>query len=336
MQDPRESILKNPRLPTLPAVAIQVLELTKQPNTDLKEIAKVIQNDQALSARIIRTVNSSHFGLSRPCANINQAIVFLGLNAVKMLALGFSLASAVHDDDEWQVNFDYIDYWRRCLHAAAASREIARATSAWDPEEAFLAALMQDIGMIAFFRAYGDIYLQAIDLTEGDHDALIPIEERALQTDHAKLGAALTQKWNMPTQIVEAIRFHHHSDAAPSKWKPLAQIVQLAGTAAAATAQPTTAHRPAEAVHTFKVRGRAWFGLADEQLQSLLNTMAQTTAELAELFKVDLGGQANIDDVLTQAEDAQLLQHMKLDAECQRRARREKNQALASDIAGLR
>lgn len=311
----RDLVLMNPRLPTLPVVAVQVLELTRQPQTDLKQIADVIQNDQALTARIIRTVNSSYFGLSRPCADIRQAMVYLGLNAVKMLALGFSLATVISDDDEWQVNFNYIDYWRRSLHAAAAAREIAAVTSAWDREEAFLAALLQDIGMIAFFRAYGDIYLQAIDLTEGDHSALPSIEERSLQTDHAKVGATLTKRWNIPPQIVEAVRFHHDSDAASGQFKPLARIVQLAGDAAATVCRSTDGDPKPEAIERFTARGREWFNLDDAQLQSLIEKMAAITAELAELFKVDLGGPAEVDDLLCQAEDAQLRQHLELEAQ---------------------
>jgi HD-like signal output (HDOD) protein len=311
----RDLVLMNPRLPTLPAVAVQVLELTKQPQTDLKQIADVIQNDQALTARIIRTVNSSYFGLSRPCADMRQAMVYLGLSAVKMLALGFSLATVISDDDEWQVNFNYIDYWRRSLHSAAAAREIATVTNAWDREEAFLAALLQDIGMIAFFRAYGDIYLQAIDLTEGDHSALPSIEERSLQTDHAKVGATLTARWNIPPQIVEAIRFHHDSDAAPGKFQPLARVVQLAGDAAAAVCHGSEGDPVPGAIDRVKDRGRDWFNLNDAQLQALIEKMAGVTAELAELFKVDIGGPAQVDDILSQAEDAQLRQHLELEAQ---------------------
>lgn len=311
-----DSILKNPRLPTMPAVAMEVLKLTQQPQTDLKEIARAIQNDQALSARIIRTVNSSYFGLARPCGSINQAIVYLGVNAVKMLALGFSLVHSVRDDDEWHVTFDFIDYWRRSMHSAAAARAIARITKSCDPEEAFLTALLQDIGMIAFLRAYGDIYLQAIDLTEGVHSNLPAIEQRALQTDHPSIGATLIERWNLPDEIVQAVRFHHNADAAPPKWRQTARTVQLACEAAAITVLDGQDDAIKESLESFKANGRAWFSLTDAQLANLLETMTSTSAELADLFKVDLGGPAAVDEILCRAEDAQLMQHIALEEKC--------------------
>ncbi len=316
-----ESILKNPQLPSLPAVAVEVLRLTQQPRTDLREIAKVIHNDQALAAKIIRTVNSSYFGLTRPCADINQAIVYLGVNAVKMLALGFSLVNTVRDNDEWHVTFDYVDYWRRSLYSAAAARAIARMTKTWDPEEAFLASLLQDIGMIVFFRSYGDIYLQAIDLTEGKHSELTTIEQRALQTDHPSIGAALTERWNLPAHIYQAIRYHHGADLAPEKWRPLSRIVQLAGDAAAITARTDDGTSVTTALDSFKTNGRAWFNLDDRQLTQLLETMGRSCKDLADLFKVDLGGPAEVEDILCQAEDAQLIQHLSLEAKAMRQHR---------------
>lgn len=315
---PIDPILNNPRLPTLPAVAVRVLELSRQPQIDLKQLADVIQNDQALTARIIRTVNSSYFGLNQRCGNIRQAIVYLGLNAVKMLALGFSLVATIRDDDDWQVSFDYMDYWRRSLHGAAAAREIAMLTNAWDAEEAFVAALLRDLGMIAFYRAYGDIYLQAIDLTEGDHSALVPIEERSLQTDHAKLGSKLTAHWNMPEQISQGICYHHEADAAPEQFIMLARVIQLADDAAAVIGDTTCKPPNTHAVDRFRHRSRTWFHLMDKQLQTLLSRVATKTAQLADLFSVDLAGPAEVDDLLTQAGDTQLLQHMQLDAQCKR------------------
>jgi two-component system cell cycle response regulator len=304
-----QSILSNPRLPSLPAVAVRVLELSNEPKTDIKQIARVIQNDQALAAKVIRTVNSSYFGLCRPCADINQAIVYLGLNAVKMLALGFSLVHSVDDTDEWHVNFDYVTYWRRGMHAAAAARLIARTTQSWDPEEAFLAALLQDFGMIAFFRAYGDIYLQAIDLTEGDHNKLTEIEERSFQIDHAQLGSRLANEWNMPAQIVQAIHFHHNAEAAPAKWRPLARTIQLATDAAAVTSE----RHVERSVEHFKARANEWFNLSAPAVEELLKTMAERASEMADLFDVDFGSPADIDQILMRAEDARVRRHLELE-----------------------
>src|SRR6516162_4803910 len=94
-QEMLERVLSCPNLPTLPTVAVRIIELTQQRNISVDELAGAIQNDQGLTTKVLRTVNSSFYGLRKPCASISQAIVMLGLSAVKSLTLGFSLVAAV-------------------------------------------------------------------------------------------------------------------------------------------------------------------------------------------------------------------------------------------------
>ena len=85
-----EKVLACPRLPSLPAVALRVIELTSDPNVQMRRLAETIQNDQGLATKILRTVNSPFYGLVKKCSPIHQAQLMLGLNGVKTLALGFS------------------------------------------------------------------------------------------------------------------------------------------------------------------------------------------------------------------------------------------------------
>src|SRR5262249_52924578 len=137
-----EQVVGCPTLPSLPAVALQVLKLAANPNVQLDEIAEIIQNDPALAARILKTVNSSFYGLSNPCPTIRRALSYLGLNAVKSLVLSFSLADWANAG---QKPANPQDMWGCCILSAAVSRRLATLLNVADPEEAFLAALMQDI-----------------------------------------------------------------------------------------------------------------------------------------------------------------------------------------------
>src|SRR5262245_6791812 len=114
-----EQVLSCPNLPSLPTVAVEVLALTAKSNADLNEISRVVQNDQALSAKILRTVNSSFYGLSKPCPTITRALTYMGLSTVKSLVLGFSLVDWTRQGEG---GFDMIDYWRRSAYGAAAAR----------------------------------------------------------------------------------------------------------------------------------------------------------------------------------------------------------------------
>ena len=95
-----EKVLSCHKLPSLPAVAMRVVELTQDQKVSMRALAETIQNDQALTAKILKTVNSSLFGLRQKCSSINQAIIMLGMSAVKTLALGFSLVTAIKDSTQ--------------------------------------------------------------------------------------------------------------------------------------------------------------------------------------------------------------------------------------------
>jgi HD-like signal output (HDOD) protein len=137
-----ERVLCAPNLPTLPVVAMRVLELTAKPDASLREIAAVIENDPAIASKVIRTVNSSFYGLTRRVGSIQQALAFLGLQTVKALVLGFSLARSIDGGGDDEVSFDFLSYWRRSIYSAAAAREIALLHKRCDPDEAFMAALV--------------------------------------------------------------------------------------------------------------------------------------------------------------------------------------------------
>ncbi len=298
-KQPMDAVLSNPRIPTLPVVAVEVLRLTREPNVNLKEVGDVVQNDQALAVKIVRTVNSSYYGLAVPCATINQAIIYLGLNAVKALVLGFSLVESVDGVAEDDVGFDYVDYWRRAMYSAAAARELATLSESCDPEEAFLAALIQDMGMVALHKTFGDVYLQAIDLTEGEHRRLVEIEQKSLRMDHAQVGAALAEQWKLPPQLTQVIRYHHSSDDASEEWRSLVRCVQLATefTSAAALGEiPQHVHRHAS----------DWLGLESGVLEELLPNLGSAVAELSRLYQVDAGERFDHEKLMADAEEARI------------------------------
>lgn len=301
-----DSLFKNPRLPSLPTVAVKVLELTRGERTNLREIAKVVENDQALAAKILRTVNSSYYGLSKPCSSINQAMVYLGLNAVKSLVLGFSLVESVDGGGEHDVSFDYVDYWRRSVYSAAAARLIAIHAGTCDPEEAFLGALVQDIGMIVLERSLRDIYLQTIDITRGDHEKLAAVERHTLEVDHAMVGADLAERWNMPSRLVEVIRFHHDPAGASRDAKELVKVIRLARMAAALSVESAADG----AMLRFLREAKSSFSMEKPVVRTLLMRMAEAAKDLSWLFRIDTGEPLSIDCIMDEAEELQIKQHM--------------------------
>jgi HD-like signal output (HDOD) protein/GGDEF domain-containing protein len=297
-----EEILGCPSLPSLPAVAARVLELTDNPNVQLQSLASTIQNDQALAARILRTVNSSFYGLRTKCSTIKQALVMLGLSAVKSLALGFALADTLKP--KGQRDFDYVSYWRRGLYTAVAAKAIARAARKPAIEdEAFLGGLLQDIGMMAMYQALGDRYLAVLAQAGRAHRTLSRYELEAFDVRHADIGAMLAQRWKLPDQLVMPVKYHERPTAAPTAHADLVRCVGL-GTVAH---DVLTDRDPLPALRSFYDQARQWFGLEAADVDQLLPRIAQGTFEVSELFQIDTGPQADAEELLRSAQQRMTL-----------------------------
>jgi two-component system, cell cycle response regulator len=317
-----DAILHSPRLPSLPMVAVRVLELTRDENVNFGEVAQVIENDQALALRIIRTVNSSYYGLSRPCTTINQAIVYMGLDAVKTLVLGFSLVDSIDGSSDHDIGFDYASYWRRSLHSAVAARELAKADGRCDPEEAFLAALIQDVGMVALHRAFRDVYLQLLDLTHGDHERLVKLERQSLEMDHAEFGAAIGENWELPPQLISVIRHHH--DAHPPNNQTIVNVVIAAGRIATALRAGDDLTKEARSTVERAIEQMIGIGQSGKpatapgnligadgkldraEVDALVETVSTAAKELASLFKINIETPMALDQLLDDAEQLRI------------------------------
>lgn len=311
-----EKVLACPNLPTLPTVAIKVLELTARQDVSLKQVASVIENDQATAAKVLRTVNSSFYGLSRRCGSIQQALALLGLQTVKGLVLGFSLAKSIDGGGDHDVSFDFLSYWRRCMYSAAAARHIAEASRSCDPDEAFVASLVQDVGMVALWRAFGDRYLQTIDLAAGEHRRLPTVERKTFELDHAAIGGELIRRWRFPEAIVDAVRCHHASSAAPIDSMRLARTVELAGLAAAVMVSEGPGGQ--ERIERFRAAAQEWCGIPETQVLPMLQAIADLAQQLARVFGLNVGASPDVEGILSQAEtirSEQSLPNIQLDDE---------------------
>lgn len=287
-----EEVLSCPSLPSLPAVALRVIELTSDRNVSLDLLAETIQNDQGLAAKVLRTVNSSFYGLRTRCSTINKALVMLGLSPVKSLALGFSLVSSLSNEND--KNFDYVAYWRRGLFTAVAARCIADAARLRCADEAFLGGLLQDVGQMAMYRALSDRYLAIMAKTQGDHRKLARFELTELEMQHADLGAMLAQRWKLPDELVMPVKYHERPTAAPAAYMQLVQAVGLGNIAHDAM----TDAEPVEAMRRLYIKAQEWFGIGSSDMSSLLRRIAEATKEMSALFRLDTGKHSDPDEIV--------------------------------------
>lgn len=296
-----QEILACPSLPSLPAVAVRVLELTSNPDVRMDELARTIQADQALSAKILRTVNSSFYGLRKRCVSIDKALVLLGLGPVKSLVLGFSLVSALGKDKD--SDFDFVDYWRRGLNTAVAGKLIADGCGFGCSDEAFLAGLFQDMGMVACYRAMGKRYSDVVATVGRNHAALFRAEVQAFEIHHAEIGAALAESWRLPADLVIPVKYHERPTACPTEQSRTVRCVAMGNLIHAVL----LSEDPTDGLREAYKRGEQWLGLTPEVVDGLIRETGVAARELGSLFELDTAGLPNAEEVLARA-DRQLIE----------------------------
>jgi len=305
-------------LPSLSAVAMEVLKLTNDETISIKDLALVIEKDPALALKILRLVNSSFFGIPRGVGTIHRAVVTLGIRTTKVLALGFSLTSAVGSCNG--KGFDYRRYWRRSIIHAVTSRLLARTVLPRLADEAFTAGLLADVGSVAVWQcareAYERLLASSTDSTEPLHD----VEERVWGVSHARIAEDLLEHWSLPEPLCRAVGAHHGEglNALTGEALDLAKIVL----AAAAVAGFLCNDPPASELDTIRERLNANLGLSADQTAGIFNELEARVAETASLLAVDID--TTIQSMIQSQATLRMAQlSQKMESECSDLARRE-------------
>ncbi|MGV8959484.1 MAG: GGDEF domain-containing protein [Stenotrophomonas sp.] len=210
-------------LPSPPGVALRIIELAQDPETDIATAADVIALDMALSARMLRIANSPLYASRRRIENLSQALTMLGLNATLQLALGFSVVRALRDGFPTYESHEKI--WRRSILCALAARFLGTACGVRRSEELMLAGLLQDIGILALMQLQPDPYCELV-ASACANDELLAREQALLGCTHAAIGARIAEQWNLPHYLVNAIA---NSEAPGAPEDTFQRCVALSG-----------------------------------------------------------------------------------------------------------
>jgi len=217
---------------TLPEVTVKVVELVENPKSTAQDLHKVISTDPALCSRILKVVNSSFYGLPGQIGSINRAIVMLGLNAVKNIAIAASMAKLFRGGELSQ-HFSGRELWSHCNVVAAGAKMIAGACKLGLQDEAFLGGLIHDVGMMVemqFDRAKMQEVLRQIGQDAKGVPAcdMITVEVSVLGASHQDFGAGLCEKWKFPKSFAHVTGFHHRPLEVSSDNRTLPAVVYVA------------------------------------------------------------------------------------------------------------
>jgi len=212
------------KLPSLPVIVMDLLRSIEDENVSADTLAAKVATDQALVARLLRVANSSFYGLQRKVSSVSDAIFVLGLGSVRNMALSATVYETLNSQID-PACFNFKNHWRHSMATALCAEALASKMKC-SREMAFAAGLMHDIGQlflpICFPRHQEAVIKYCIQFDCCNFEA----ERVLLGTDHALIGRILTEQWNFPSSLSEAVGWHHEPEKASES--PLACVLHLA------------------------------------------------------------------------------------------------------------
>ncbi len=217
-------ILTHSKLSSLSPLTIELIDLATREDTSAKDLVQIIEKDPALTTRILKLANSAFFGLRQPVSTISRAVVLLGFNRVRLMALTLSLRDTFPVGKVWQMDFE--KFWRTSLYRASLASKLAEQVGE-DAEEAFITGLILEVGLLLLFEILPEEIKKEFPGNKLPLKELLAWEQEHFGIDHRQIGKEVLTHWKFPPEMVACQCYPLPEDASL-----LCQIVYLAGWAA--------------------------------------------------------------------------------------------------------
>ena len=224
--DPQKIIERIDDLPTLPRTVLKITELVNDPKSSAKDLARVITDDQVLTARLLKLVNSSFYGFPQRISTVTGAIVLLGFDAIRNLLLTTSVFDLFANRNR-KMKQDQERFWDHSLGCAVGAKVIGNYLRHDKIEELFVSGLLHDIGKIVEMMFLPDEFSRVAAAIKKENILMTTAENKVLGYNHAEIGKLLAEQWNLPVRLVQVIA-HHHQPYNAGSFAMEAAIVHLA------------------------------------------------------------------------------------------------------------
>lgn len=290
----KQIIEDHKELSSLPQTLSEVLRVISDEDSSATDLANVLIRDPGLTTKVLRVVNSPIYSYGRNITSMNLAVMTLGQRSISALALSTSIYDLAGNLNS---SIDKKKFWRHALEVAIAAREIAEATRYECIEEAFIAGLIHDIGLLVMESSFPDKFERIWKKYEAGED-ILELEESIWGTNHARLGRFLLEQWNIPQVICDAVG-HYYNDFAKGEKNPdfrLSQILGLATKMSRFTLSSAVTKDGEDAGKKEIIAKN--LGLSDERLREIQDSIMTKTIEEASFLEIEIG---SIDDLLVEA-----------------------------------
>ncbi len=192
-------------MPAFPKSVQKILELTRHVECSPKELVQVIEKDPIVTVKVLRVVNAAYYSLPKQITSVNHAVVYLGFNTIKNLALGIAAIGILPANNA--AGFDGKQCLLHSLSTAGIAKLLAARLAGTDPMDCYVAGLLHDFGKLVLAQFMPAEFKRALELSQATQTSLHRVLREVIGADHAEIGAMLVQKWRFPDDLIETIRF---------------------------------------------------------------------------------------------------------------------------------
>lgn len=209
---PLQLLVNEIKLPALPQVLLELMQILDDPNSSAKDLAEVIRLDASLASYLLRLVNSAYYSFPFPIDTVDRAVTLLGTREISSLAVSSSFLKMFKESSARFVTIE--EFWKHSISCGTAARVLARRCGRSNPERHFVAGLLHDLGRLVIFVHLPDLAEEMLAVEHWRDVSLYQAEGELLGFDHGRFGATLLANWNFPKTLVAAVQHHHAPQAA--------------------------------------------------------------------------------------------------------------------------
>lgn len=217
------------QMPSLSTTVSKVLEVCNSPKTSANDLNRVISLDPVLTGQVLKLINSAYYSLPNQISSLARAIIMLGMNTVKNLALSTAVIGALAKKSSF-TTLPMDAFWVHSIGVGVTAKAIATARNVATAarEEYFVAGMLHDLGKIPLNMCFPENYGQALQLAALQQNSLLKVEQMLVGVDHGVAGFLIGEKWRLSPAVIASLAFHHAPEQADEEYRDLVTTVALA------------------------------------------------------------------------------------------------------------
>ena len=291
------TLLKGVRtLPSLPAIAVRIIQEVKKDTSSMTDLAEIISYDPALSAKILKIANSSFYALPYKVESIERAVNVLGLEALKNIALSFVIVKGLKKNSVDR--FDHEFFWKRSITAAVCS-EMLSARMGLQREDTFVTPLLMDIGIIIFYLTQPDEYLRVFDEKKADKLSIAEAERKVFGFDHQEVGSEMLREWGLSDDIHIPIAYHHNPDDCRPDLRDMSEVLMMADITSSVYHSDKSTEKMVEIQKLLQQK----LDISEQEASTFIDAVAEKTIEILATFEIDAGDMKPYSQILQEANE---------------------------------